>query len=251
MARCWSPAGCWIAISAYASTRATPRVLVSWLVAPAALHPCISQPAGSVVDELLTGRPEREPGDLVFVADLTGELRAWPNDTWANVGSTGRERPRGGGRLAARRSAGPAAGGPGLERPARIWCTPSSPTGWGASSPARAGVRGSTSTATAGQATSSCSSNHRAGCGGNRTGQQPSGRRPKFPKQQRTADAAAASGRIYRHGRRLLKCPPRPPRTARSAVPRLLRRTQQAPRTRGHLRRTLGRTARQSADATR
>jgi hypothetical protein len=57
------------------------------VVAPAALlHPGVPQPAGSLVYELLTGYPEREPGELVFVADLTGELRAWPNDTWAKVG---------------------------------------------------------------------------------------------------------------------------------------------------------------------
>ena len=36
--------------------------------------------------ELLTGHSEREPGELVFVADLSGELRAWPNDTWAKLG---------------------------------------------------------------------------------------------------------------------------------------------------------------------
>jgi hypothetical protein len=36
--------------------------------------------------ELLTGHPERQTGELVFVADLTGELRAWPYDTWAKVG---------------------------------------------------------------------------------------------------------------------------------------------------------------------
>jgi hypothetical protein len=57
------------------------------LVAPAALlHPGVPQPAGSLVYELLTGHPERESGELVFVADLTGELRAWPTDTWAKVG---------------------------------------------------------------------------------------------------------------------------------------------------------------------
>jgi hypothetical protein len=38
------------------------------------------------VYELLTGHPEREAGELVFVADLTGELRAWPQDTWTAVG---------------------------------------------------------------------------------------------------------------------------------------------------------------------
>jgi hypothetical protein len=57
------------------------------IVAPAALlHPRVPQPAGSLVHELLTGHPEREPGELVFVADLAGELRAWPNDTWVKLG---------------------------------------------------------------------------------------------------------------------------------------------------------------------
>jgi hypothetical protein len=57
------------------------------IVAPATLlHPRIPQPAGSLVYQLLTGHPEREPGELVFVADLTCELRAWPTDTWAKVG---------------------------------------------------------------------------------------------------------------------------------------------------------------------
>jgi hypothetical protein len=57
------------------------------IVAPAALlHPRVPQPAGSLIYELLTGHPEREPGELVFMADLTGELRAWPQDTWAKVG---------------------------------------------------------------------------------------------------------------------------------------------------------------------
>jgi hypothetical protein len=44
------------------------------VVAPAALlHPGVPQPSGSLVYE------------LVFVADLTVELRAWPQDTWARV----------------------------------------------------------------------------------------------------------------------------------------------------------------------
>jgi hypothetical protein len=60
------------------------RVLV---VGPAALlHPHIPQPAGSLVFELLTGHPERQPHELVFLADLTGELRAWPHAIWAAVG---------------------------------------------------------------------------------------------------------------------------------------------------------------------
>ena len=57
------------------------------IVGPAALlHPRVPQPEGSLVYELLTGHPEREAGELVFVADLTGELRAWPDDTWAKLG---------------------------------------------------------------------------------------------------------------------------------------------------------------------
>src|SRR5829696_5149813 len=60
------------------------RVLV---VAPASLlHPCIPQPDGTLLYELVTGHPERQPQELVFVADLTVELRAWPADTWAKVG---------------------------------------------------------------------------------------------------------------------------------------------------------------------
>jgi hypothetical protein len=57
------------------------------IVAPASLlHPRVPQPDGTLVYKLLTGHPEREPGELVFVADLTGELRAWPTDTWAKLG---------------------------------------------------------------------------------------------------------------------------------------------------------------------
>jgi hypothetical protein len=57
------------------------------MVAPAALlHPCVPQPDGTVLYELLTGHPDRTRGQLVFLADLTVELRAWPTDTWAKVG---------------------------------------------------------------------------------------------------------------------------------------------------------------------
>jgi hypothetical protein len=57
------------------------------LVAPAALlHPVVPQPDGTVLYELLTGHPDRAPGEPVFLADLTVELRAWPADTWAKVG---------------------------------------------------------------------------------------------------------------------------------------------------------------------
>jgi hypothetical protein len=62
----------------------TPEVLV---VAPAALlHPAVPQPDGTVLYALVTGHPDRAPRELVFVADLTVELRAWPRDTWAKVG---------------------------------------------------------------------------------------------------------------------------------------------------------------------
>jgi hypothetical protein len=47
------------------------------IVAPAALlHPTVPQPAGRLAYQLLTGRPECEPGELVFVADLMFILRA-------------------------------------------------------------------------------------------------------------------------------------------------------------------------------
>ena len=36
--------------------------------------------------ELLTGHPDRTPHQLVFLADLTVQLRAWPADTWSKAG---------------------------------------------------------------------------------------------------------------------------------------------------------------------
>jgi len=57
------------------------------VVAPAVLlDPVVLQPDGTVVYELLTGHPDRTPQELVFLADLTMELRAWPTDTWPKVG---------------------------------------------------------------------------------------------------------------------------------------------------------------------
>jgi hypothetical protein len=57
------------------------------VVAPAALlHPSVPRPVGTVLYELVTGHPDRTPGQLVFLADLTLELRAWPTDTWPKVG---------------------------------------------------------------------------------------------------------------------------------------------------------------------
>ena len=57
------------------------------VVAPAVLlDPVVPQPDGTVLYELLTGHPDRTPHELVFLADLTLELRAWPADTWTKVG---------------------------------------------------------------------------------------------------------------------------------------------------------------------
>ena len=57
------------------------------VVAPAALlHPAVPQPDGTVLYKLVTGHPDRTPHELVFLADLTVELRAWPTDTWTKVG---------------------------------------------------------------------------------------------------------------------------------------------------------------------
>jgi hypothetical protein len=42
------------------------------VVAPASLlHPAVPQPDGTVLYELVTGHPDRAPGELVFLADLT------------------------------------------------------------------------------------------------------------------------------------------------------------------------------------
>jgi hypothetical protein len=57
------------------------------VVAPAALlHPTVPQPDGTVLYELVTGYPDRASRELVFLPDLTVELRAWPQDTWTKVG---------------------------------------------------------------------------------------------------------------------------------------------------------------------
>jgi hypothetical protein len=57
------------------------------VVAPAVLrHPVVLQPDGTVLFELLTGHPDRTPHELVFLADLAVELRAWPADTWSKAG---------------------------------------------------------------------------------------------------------------------------------------------------------------------
>jgi hypothetical protein len=80
-------ADCYLGLLLPLGPTGEPEPGTALVVAPAALlHPRVPQPAGSLVYELLTGHPEREPGELVFVADLTGELHAWPNDTWTKVG---------------------------------------------------------------------------------------------------------------------------------------------------------------------
>jgi hypothetical protein len=56
------------------------------VVTPAVLlHPSVPQPDGTLVYELVTGHPDRTPQQLVFLADLAVELRAWPADTWPKV----------------------------------------------------------------------------------------------------------------------------------------------------------------------
>ena len=50
------------------------------------LHPAVPQPAGSLVYELATGHPDRQPSALILPADLTAELRAWPAERWAALG---------------------------------------------------------------------------------------------------------------------------------------------------------------------
>jgi hypothetical protein len=57
------------------------------IVSPAMLlHPSVGQPDGTLLYVLLTGHPDRAPRELVSLADLTVELRAWLADTWSRVG---------------------------------------------------------------------------------------------------------------------------------------------------------------------
>jgi len=63
------------------------------VVAPAALlHPAVPQPDGTVLYELVSGHPNRAAHELVFVADLAVELRAWPTAPGPGSAST-RRRP--------------------------------------------------------------------------------------------------------------------------------------------------------------
>ena len=57
------------------------------VVGPAALLDAkVRQPDGRVLYELVTGHPDRSAGDLVFLADLTVELRQWTDGSWARLG---------------------------------------------------------------------------------------------------------------------------------------------------------------------
>jgi hypothetical protein len=89
-ARRWSPAGSPAATSACCcppGPAGEPEAGTILIVGPSTLlYPRVPQPAGSLGCALLTGHPEREPGALVFVVDLSCELRAWPDDTWTAVG---------------------------------------------------------------------------------------------------------------------------------------------------------------------
>jgi hypothetical protein len=87
--RSWSPAGCpdcYLGLLLPPGPAGEPEAGTVLLVAPAVLlHPRVPQPAGSLVYALLTGHPKRDAGELVFVAGLACELRAWPQGTWTKV----------------------------------------------------------------------------------------------------------------------------------------------------------------------
>jgi hypothetical protein len=75
---------CYLGLGLDPPAAETREVLV---VAPASLlHPAVPQPDGTLLYALVTGHPDRTPRELVFLADLTVELRAWPADTWTKVG---------------------------------------------------------------------------------------------------------------------------------------------------------------------
>jgi hypothetical protein len=134
------------------------------VVAPAALlHPAVPAAGWHRAVRAADRPPDRTPQELVFLADLTVELRAWPADTWAKVGVDPQAAaPLGGGRLAARRPVGPAAGwadrpgDAGVGAAGHDLCAPSSATGPAANSPTRPGGSG-TPPAAAAPATGSCS----------------------------------------------------------------------------------------------
>jgi hypothetical protein len=80
-------ADCYLGLLLPPGSAGEPEAGTVLVVAPATLlHPRVPQPAGSLMYELLTGHAERGPGELAFLADLTCELHAWPQDTWAKLG---------------------------------------------------------------------------------------------------------------------------------------------------------------------
>jgi hypothetical protein len=68
-----------------AATLPTPGSLV--VVGPSALLDArVRQPDGRAVYDLVTGHPDRQPRELVFLADLAVELRAWQDTDWRTQG---------------------------------------------------------------------------------------------------------------------------------------------------------------------
>src|SRR6266540_3170141 len=68
-----------------AATLPTPGSLV--VVGPSALLDArVRQPDGRAVYDLVTGHPDRQPRDLVFLADLAVELRNWQDTDWRTQG---------------------------------------------------------------------------------------------------------------------------------------------------------------------
>jgi hypothetical protein len=68
-----------------AATLPTPGSLV--VVGPSALLDArVRQPDGRAVYDLLTGHPDRTSRELVFLADLAVELRAWQDTDWRTLG---------------------------------------------------------------------------------------------------------------------------------------------------------------------
>jgi hypothetical protein len=65
------------------------------VVGPSArLDQRVRQPDGRAVYDLLGGHPDRTARDLVFVADLAVELRAWQGTDFAHQASTSMAWPR-------------------------------------------------------------------------------------------------------------------------------------------------------------
>jgi hypothetical protein len=88
-------ADCYLGLLLPPGSAGEPEAGTVLIVAPAALlHPRVPQPDGSLVYELLTGHPERQAGQLVFVADLTGELAPGPMTPGSNSASTPTRPPK-------------------------------------------------------------------------------------------------------------------------------------------------------------